>query len=256
MPYSSKVVRVHYNRAPIVEALIDIQVDAEAAGTSLDDLGALGSKIQETYPRASKRMNFVGRFSAGAALEATTQQKTVGHVFKSEEGKRIFQARLDGFSFSWLAPYDRWESFRDEALRLWRIYAQLAQDQEITRVAVRYINKIELPVGGATVPLEDYFVVYPNAPTESLGPVNRFLLQMQMQADEVQGYVIINQATLPSESAGTRPVLLDIDAFTTHPMIHTDSDLQSRLETLRALKNKVFEACITDKARSLFDLAT
>ena len=49
---------------------------------------------------------------------AGLRQEQNGYIFASSDERQIFQARLDGFSFSRLAPYDRWETFRDEARRL------------------------------------------------------------------------------------------------------------------------------------------
>jgi uncharacterized protein (TIGR04255 family) len=82
----------------------------------------------------------------GEAVGTTASQAQVGYDFPSGDGKQIFQARLDGFAFSRLAPYDCWESFRDEGRRLWEIYRTVAQPEVVTRIGVRYINRLDLPL--------------------------------------------------------------------------------------------------------------
>lgn len=44
-----------------------------------------------------------------------------GFLLSSSDKLRIVQARLDGFTFSRLAPYETWERLRDEAKSAWRI---------------------------------------------------------------------------------------------------------------------------------------
>ena len=63
-----------------------------------------------------------------------------GYLFTSVDGRQVVQARLDGFTFSRLKPYDKWESLRDEARELWQHYVQIASPETVTRVALRYIN--------------------------------------------------------------------------------------------------------------------
>jgi uncharacterized protein (TIGR04255 family) len=58
---------------------------------------------------------------------------------------------LDGFAMSRLAPYENWNAVRDEARRLWDIYRSIAKPSKLIRLAVRYINRIDMPL-----PLGDF----------------------------------------------------------------------------------------------------
>ena len=57
------------------------------------------------------------------------------------------QFRVDGFTFSKMVPYTSWEEVFAEALRLWRVYVQVASPRQVARIAVRYINRMRVPGG-------------------------------------------------------------------------------------------------------------
>jgi uncharacterized protein (TIGR04255 family) len=50
----------------------------------------------------------------------------------------------------------------------------------------------------------------------------------------------------------TVAILLDIDVYMLEDLPNTVTALEQKLEDLRNLKNKIFEICITDKARESF----
>jgi uncharacterized protein (TIGR04255 family) len=52
---------------------------------------------------------------------------------------------------SHLAPYENWNAVRDEARRLWALYRSIAKPSKLIRLAVRYINRIDMPL-----PLGDF----------------------------------------------------------------------------------------------------
>ena len=54
------------------------------------------------------------------------------------------QARLDGFTFYKLRPYQNGIRFCDEAKNFGDIILKLPNPKQITRLAVRYINRIGL----------------------------------------------------------------------------------------------------------------
>ncbi|MCO6459644.1 MAG: TIGR04255 family protein [Pirellulaceae bacterium] len=74
------------------------------------------------------------------------------------------QSRVNGFTFSRLAPYESWEPFRHEARRQWEVYRNRLNPQGVARIAVRCINRIDLP--GDSVDLKEYFRTSPEIAPE------------------------------------------------------------------------------------------
>src|ERR1700722_10937730 len=115
---------IHYENAPISEALIDIRVHVPNA-ISLEALESMHARIKDDYPRKEMRSYIQGQFSMGEAVGAAATRTPMGYAFSSADGKQIVQARLDGFTFSRLKPYGTWSNLRDESRRLWDIYRTL-----------------------------------------------------------------------------------------------------------------------------------
>jgi len=108
----------HYDKAPIKEAIIDIQI--ESASLTLANF----DKVEVSPPRgyAERQKVTIGHIRGrleGGILTATANQDELGYAFVGGEGKHHVQFRLNGFTFSRLAPYQTWEQLRSETKTLW-----------------------------------------------------------------------------------------------------------------------------------------
>src|SRR5579859_1241021 len=135
----------HYPKAPITEALIDFRVVHEA-GISLEKLKKFGVAIKDQYPNEATRDVVQGQITLiGPAPKTQSSRATVGYIFHSADRLQAVQARLDGFTFSRFAPYKDWDHLVMEARRLWNIFVGLLEPTSVSRMAVRYVNQINLP---------------------------------------------------------------------------------------------------------------
>jgi uncharacterized protein (TIGR04255 family) len=240
----------HYPRAPIREALIDLQVTPSEKVT-LCLLEQVKQEVQSEFPVFKKRGVFEAKYSAGANVGASAQQKETGFAFFSGDGLHVLQARVDGFTFSRLAPYDCWESLRDQARRYWAIYRRCIGELGINRIAVRYINQVDIP--NAPVDLDDYFLTAPRIGAQLPQAFDRFQLQVEASQPDLgsNAIVIVTQALVKSSSVDTVSVIVDIDAFV-QGISAADDEAWPTLEALRVRKNDYFEGSITDRTRELF----
>lgn len=186
-------------------------------------------------------------------VETTHQQG--GFRFTSQNKQEILQARVDGFTFSTLAPYDRWEPFRDEARRLWELYRSAAKVESVTRAAVRYINRIDIPTSDV-FQLDEYLRTHPEVSDDMPhGTIANFFMQIQTWQEDLDCMVIINEAPAPSPDQTTTSIRLDLDLFREwfgEPWrADQDEAVWEFLEQLHDRKNEVFEASITDATRRL-----
>lgn len=140
---------IQYENAPITESLIDIRV-AVLPSSKMPALEAIHESVKEHYPEKKECYQFEARFSLGAEVGATAHNAPMGYSFQTKDGKQIFQARLDGFTFNRLRPYGNWIELRDQARKLWGIYRAAIGPRKIIRVAVRYINPIDISVHAAS----------------------------------------------------------------------------------------------------------
>jgi uncharacterized protein (TIGR04255 family) len=117
-----------FPNAPITEALLDIRVQVPAE-VNLAQIETYYDSVKERYPTKRERHSWQGGFKLnppGSIEVLQSQGGPDGYLFTSTDGKQIVQARLDGFTLNRLKPYDRWETFRDEARQLWQLYVHVA----------------------------------------------------------------------------------------------------------------------------------
>jgi uncharacterized protein (TIGR04255 family) len=241
----------HYRKPPITEAIIDLQV-APSPGEKLSVLDHLNTKEPESYPQKDPIFEMTGVFEfQPTGLGSTqSQRRQAGYRYANKDGNQVWQARLGGFTFSQLAPYDRWEPFRDEARRRWGDYRRSLAPECVNRIAVRYVNRIDIPNG--SVDLKDYFRTSPEIAPEVQQSLSGFFMRLQIPQTDIKGEVLFTQTIVPPQREGSVSVVLDIDLFRTLDIPKDDEDLWGLFEILHDRKNEVFEASITDRTRELF----
>ncbi|MCF4966579.1 TIGR04255 family protein [Nostoc sp. CMAA1605] len=240
----------HYSRAPITEALIDIQVQLPQE-VKLDVLAQVYSSIQAEYPKREEILVFQGQMIAGASVGATASQSQIGYRFFSDDQKQIIQVRLDGLTFSRLAPYDCWERFRDEAKRLWSIYQSLTNPVVITRLALRYINRLDIPLPVSD--LNNYLRTFPEVSSDLPQGLSGYFMQLQIPQEQLPTILVLNQALVPPPTQNFISILLDLDLFLEQDIPQDEIEFWEVLEKMHEQKNKAFEACITEHTRELIN---
>jgi uncharacterized protein (TIGR04255 family) len=238
-------VAIQYQNAPIKEALIDIRADLPP-GVDLDALEALHDVVRSKYPTRKRQAFFEAQFAMGGEeASASTKEVDAGLRFQSADGKQITQFRLQGFTFSRLQPYGTWDQLRDEARDLWRVYRERLRPTKITRLAVRYINYIELPLG--PLDYKDYFRTTPEVGPGLPQELSSFFMQLFLPQQDLNAMVQITQA-----SVNTNAVILDIDVYRQLNIPLSEDEMWTTLEQFRVRKNVFFEGSITDQTRALF----
>ncbi|MHB1423330.1 MAG: TIGR04255 family protein [Gemmataceae bacterium] len=227
-----------YSRPPIVDAIIDFQVELPA-DVGLSDL----EHCQDAaYP--DKKV-----LTVTADLSSTTTSGQVGFRFTSADEKQIFEARFRGFVLHRLEPYQGWAPFRDEARRLWEIYRGAARPRKVTRVALRYINRLELPL-----PVEEikhYLRTCPEVSPDLPQGLTDFSMQLNIPQPNIKSTLLLREWVVRPAEVGVGSVFLDIDLFRTDELPLNEAELWAFFERLRDRKNEIFEACITDRMREV-----
>jgi uncharacterized protein (TIGR04255 family) len=243
------MVTKHYSRSPLTEAVIDLRVKLSRE-VELETLASIQSVRKKDYPTRQDRIALQGQFTTDPKAPPATASRThIGYSFTSIDKRQIVQARLDGFAFSRLAPYESWESFRDEARQWWDTYRTVTKPEEVIRVAVRYINRLDLPL-----PLEDftdYLRTTPEVSPDLPQLLSGYFMQLQIPQEDLRGMLILNQTIVPPPNPQTVSILLDIDLFRESDIPREENELWDFFEQLRVRKNEVFEACITEQMRGL-----
>jgi uncharacterized protein (TIGR04255 family) len=234
----------HLPRAPIVEAVIHwtaratADLEPEALKTSL-------RAMVPHYPNVAdiRRLEFHAKLSEGKVTHAHGDDWE-GLRLTSKDGRYVAQLMRNGVALSRLEPYQDWDRFSAEALKIWGTYTDLAAPSMVTRLGVRFINRLNLSqTSGLGSVLKS-----PPRRLESLGlPISDFLYQ---STHEVPGepYQVKVIDTIQATESGSA-LIIDIDASTTRECDVGDTAvLMGHLERLHCLKNKAFFNLVTEEA--------
>jgi len=171
---------------------------------------------------------------------------------RPEDNKKVAQFRIDGFTFSRIKPYTNWEEMFDEAKELWGMYSRIAQPEAVTRLAVRYINHINIPL-----PVDDlskYFTASPKIPENIQGIISGFLSKVVVYDQEMDVATNIVQALDKSAKPDKHiTVVLDIDSFKTGDFNVSNGEMWDIFANLHNTKNQIFFNSITDETVRLFE---
>ncbi len=240
-------------KAPITEALIDLRVKLPST-VDVAIIDSLFEKIKERYPvRQVHKLSHFSLQILDDVPKTSAEQNINGYRYISSDKKQIVQARLDGFTFSRLHPYTEWKDLRDEARRIWQLYKEITKPV-ITRVALRYINNLNIPL--PIKDFEEYLSAPPIVPNGLPQEVGSFLTRVSIGEPEIPGVnAFITQALEPSQLTPeiTRiPVILDIDVFRYEPNGLAEDDAWYTIEQLRDFKNRIFFQSITEKLKETY----
>jgi uncharacterized protein (TIGR04255 family) len=238
-----------YENAPITEAIIELKIQEQGPAT-IEVLKGLEEDLKGTFPNKRKLFNVVGAFSAFEThVGSSAQQTLVGFQFISSDGKRFFDAKLDGVALHRLRPYSTWGDLRDEARRLWEVYRNRVGEPPICRVATRFINQIDIP--GQRFDYKEYLLTLPEISQTLPQGLSSFFMQLQLPQEDSGVMVRLNEMTVPPPSPDASSIVLDIDVVAER-QFGSDEAAWDLLEKLRDKKNEFFEGCITEKTRKLF----
>lgn len=239
-----------YANAPITEAVLDIR----ARMKTIPDLKLLSEIADVDYPEQFRQpFQLQVKIQGGASPDQPKLEQLttpLGTMSRSNDQKQVFQARVDGFTFNRLAPYEDWASFSKEARRLWHLYASSIEIEHLEAISLTYLNEVLVPAG---TKFEDYFRTYIQVAPEIPQVLSNYTLSFQVTLDDGHGALFITQGYGPPRKEGFVTNILNIQAnrLLAENETPTEDELWDMFEHLRDAKSNAFEACITDAVREM-----
>lgn len=231
-------------KAPIEEALITINV-APSTDLELDALRNFATD-ELVYDKVTPRIHLDGRVGlVGEALASHSVEHQVrGFSFVSEVRREVVQVLSDAFTFSLLRPYTCWENFSSGAMRCWQRYRSIAEPGPVTRISLRYINRLSLPSG--KIELTDWTRLHPTVP-DVLGHTRGFLVRSGFAHPDDAGLQAIASFGTISPEGDETALLFDINTWFDDQRTR-DLEPSAMLHDLREFKNDIFFGSLTPKA--------
>jgi uncharacterized protein (TIGR04255 family) len=239
----------HLDRAPIHEALIDIQF-IPVEGIDIGGIAAEFASGQSASVADLFLTMFELKVDKDVLPQAATVADAVGKRVDIPSKHQVLQFRNSGFTFSRLAPYETWEEMSSAALFAWEFFSSRLGAFHIDRVAVRYVNVLQLPLPIETFDL--YLTSAPRVPNGLQQGISAFLTRIV--CPQGNNVVIITQSLEGEINDGTAlKVILDIDVSHECKLDSKDTTaLKAVLDRLRACKNEAFFAYLTNEALEMY----
>ncbi len=239
---------------PIVEAVLDFDCAMSPTFNLAGMEIAFRESFRDHYPIFKKQMHQGFQFEAkiDEAPKLTTSQGLQALQVLHEDQKQIVQFRPQGFSFNRLTPYSSLDVYLPEIELAWKEFIKLAVPIQIRQIRLRYINRLLLPLSDGNLDLDHYFVGGPKLPDEERLVFVGFLNQHSAIEKETGNRVNIVLAAQSPEN-DKLPVILDITAQSEATCeVDEWNKILPTIQTLRSLKNSVFEKTLTQPCLNLF----
>ncbi len=241
-------------KAPIVEALADIQVTFPQ-GVDIAKIETVYQELADRFPNREQQgfVEFgVTTTPQGLPQSFNAKSSFAGLRLSSVDKKRIIQVGGRGFTFSQLAPYRNGDEFRDEASTLWNTFAEVTKPASVRRLALRCINRIELPLPFHD--FDEYFQTFirlaPGIPQSLAELLVRFALPHPNNPN--MAALVTLQVEPVQPNASHIAVLFDIDVFQMVSLEPTDPQIWEILATLREFRNQIFFESLTPEALRMY----
>lgn len=245
----------HLASAPITEAVVDIRASLPQR-FEVSELSQLPAEVSGSFLNAETMKGFIGSFEYEKEHQQLRSQAIdkgiIGYIYKSHDSTKVLQLRNDGFTLSKLKPYEDWSKLRDEARHLWKIYVGLAHPESVSRIALRYINHMNIPISGEKFDFDEYLTCAPQVPQELPQAISSFFYRVVLPDPSAGAMAIINQAVESVVDPKVAPIILDVDAFIEGNMEPDGDNIWNAFEKLHVLKNDIFFSYITEKTAELY----
>ncbi|MCF6312165.1 MAG: TIGR04255 family protein [Verrucomicrobiales bacterium] len=244
----------HFSKAPIVEAIFDFQ----AASTLERDFETFADESRQMvgadFPTCKKVAfnNFEITQRSPETAELVTDSGWLGCEYLNAEENQVLRFRKDGMSFHKLTPYTSYSELLPEVQKYWQQFAEFAQPKSITRLGLRFVNRVQLPAGTKFESLSDYVKVVPHVSLPEESHIQNLLSRVQIQDPDTDNKANISFSNLQSSTGDLEAILLDIDAWSEAGCVPESEEIWTQLESLRELKNRLFAGSFTEKCLSLF----
>jgi len=242
-----------YGRPPITEAVIGITFESPIEMKLLD---SVKKKYTEYYPQCQSVANYRLNVEIDEQNTQTNQpivnsEQDSGYRLSSKDMTQLLLVWPSNFTISQLAPYSGWDEFIVRFVRDWKKWKRVIGHKKIRRIGVRYINRIDIPSSGTLIEYEHYLHIYPKLP-DLFPPLNSYNVQCILPVENIGCQLRLNSSVVPSPILNHASFIIDQDIFMDSNVPQKDSEIFELLNLIRDEKNRVFESCISDKARGLF----
>lgn len=239
-----------YRSPPLVEAVYEVYAGPSKASPGA--LEAVEAALRDAYSGQREVLKPVGfqlQVGPGLALHGFHREQHPERTrLWAPSRDRMVQFATNMCALNALPPYTHYLDYVGDLQRLVETYLAVAEPQVVTLLGHRYINKVNLPRGGAP---DRFFQVYPAVPQGIAVRHPPFSMQVEVEALPGGGNVVLTLTAIGNEGEHSVYVL-DLYARSNGPVPPSWESIRAWHDAAHLAVMSAFEMSITDEARSLF----
>jgi uncharacterized protein (TIGR04255 family) len=242
-----------YIKPPVIEAVCEFRFSPDTKW-DLTTPGLVYEKLQDQFPH--KEQHVISEIEINQEAKGIKQQvRTSERIWFLTENRNLFlQVGAHFLAINCLAPYPTWNTFKPEIERALETIGSVVDIQGLERIGLRYVNKIE--IAGLTVDLEEYFDFWPHLGRGLPQTMQSFVTGCVFIYSDGRDACKLQFTSAVPESSPANAFLLDLDYFTAQPRTVLPQDALSWVNNAHQNAETVFEGCITDKLRAIFEMTS
>lgn len=204
--------------------------------------GELFKVLQDEFPTMEPQLEAAVHLDVGGQGISQRVAPSQKMVFTHHSKPRLVQYREGVLTFNVLRPYPGWNEMRDELDGLWRRAASVLEPALISRVGLRYINRIPREsnneAAGRWLKSSDYIAAV------ALEALPTFLSRASVSLDQNNRMIV---ALGLSDDRPIRQIVLDIDRITEEAISASVEELIPKVASLHEDVWHVFENVTGEK---------
>ncbi|MGO8673273.1 MAG: TIGR04255 family protein [Capsulimonadaceae bacterium] len=242
-----------WQNPPIVQAILEIRADVDAS--CVGELKNVVRGIEDQFPHSTEVKQ--GEFQLAFNPEAepgihTPPISVIGYNLTSQDQQSVVGAWVPQFSYSQLKAYSTWAEFSTRARDMYDRYISIARPTSVTRLGLRYINRLALPLPVDN--FKDYILTAPDVAEGIPQSLLLYFMRLVIPDPDIDAIANVLMSLEPlSEESTHANLVFDIDVSKQGGYPATNSEEMWRdFAQLREFKNRIFYKSLTEKTKEMF----
>ena len=238
---------------PIVEALVDFQASIPGNPATFN---TLADELRDDFPRKELKHQVEGKieFKDGKLVEPQIVSSSFVGVRVANKDETIFiHLQPDRFTLNNVKGYIGGDQLIDKALTRWKWLVERTKPEWVSRVALHYINRLDLPLKEGDE-FEKYFQSPPSLPKGAPQAISEYLSHVVSQDAQRKAIAIVTQQLMRQHQKG-KPITFKValEVFRTGNFPVDVTALRDILDSLRELKNETFFSLLTEETVRIYE---
>ncbi len=239
-----------YSAPPVLEAVSEFRFVSRGTWDAAIP-GLVYVELKEMFPkRVTAQRVQIAPSDKGPSVELNSVIQ-----FRTSDDTAFVQVAPHYLSVHQLRPYPGWTAWAPHIQEALNVYVHTARPLGVQRVGLRYVNRILLPNGDPIEPAH-YLNFYPHLGEELPQKMVAFHSAVMLPYSDGRDALRLQlRSAEPEREPELRLALeLDLDYFLTQAETLSVPELPDWLSGAHAHVEDVFEACLTERSRVLFEV--